>query len=164
LIKNIFVFHKNGQLMFSKQFTIEETRHNHQSPDLITGLLSAISQFAESLGGKGIQKIEMEEKYSIIGIHSPKYSIRIVILTDLGDDPRECNYFLKRCRQSFILKNRKVLEDIKKGALVNTDHFMEWGEKNLPKLMEDLELRSIEEAMSGTIKEIAKLVKKKKQK
>ncbi len=145
--------------MFTRQFLIDEIHNKQQSPDLITGLLSAISQFAESMGGKGIQKIEMEEKYSLIGIHSPKYSIRIVILTDLGDDPGECNYFLKRCRQSFVLKNKKTLEKIKKGALVNTDHFLDWGENNLPKLMQDLELLSIEQVMSGTIKKIAKLAK-----
>ncbi|NVM01046.1 MAG: hypothetical protein HWN67_01805 [Candidatus Helarchaeota archaeon] len=164
MIRAVYAFHKNGQLMFSKQFFREETLDKQHSPDLITGLLSAISQFAESMGGKGIQKIEMEEKYSIIGIHSPKYSVRLVILTDLGDDTGECNYFLKRCRQSFVLKNRKALEKIRKGALVNTDHFLDWGENNLPRLMHDLELMSIEEAMSGTIRKIAKLAKDKKEK
>ena len=125
---------------------------------MISGLLSAISQFSESLGGKGVQRIQMEQKYQIVGISSPKYRIRFVILTDLTDDTGECHYFLRRCRQSFLTKYRNELLDLKKKALVKSDIFEDW-EENLKTLCEDLELMPIQQAMSGTIKELVNLTK-----
>ncbi|MHA1379243.1 MAG: hypothetical protein ACTSRG_12745 [Candidatus Helarchaeota archaeon] len=161
MIYSIYIFHKAGHLLFSEELKPRTKKSRRRdSPDLISGLFSAISQFAESLGGRGIQKIQMEEKYSITGITSPKYNIRFVIMTDLSDDTGECNYFLRRCRTSFIQKYRKDLKKLKKNTLVNTEIFEDW-KYNLRNLSEDLELLSIEQVMSGSIKKIAKISKKK---
>lgn len=161
LIHSIYIFHVNGQLLYTKEINREEGFGKNRNPDLISGLLAAISQFAKELGGKGIQKIQMEEKFAIIGITSPTYFIRFVILTDLEDDTSECYHFLKRCRQSFSKRYRDKLEKIKKGALINTDLFTDW-EENLSRFLEETEFVSIKDAMSGTIKEIAKFSKKKR--
>ncbi|MHA1300551.1 MAG: hypothetical protein ACTSO9_14120 [Candidatus Helarchaeota archaeon] len=162
MIYSIYIFHKAGHLLFSEELHPRpKKRIRGESPDLISGLLSAISQFAESLGGRGVQKIQMEEKYAITGITSPKYKIRFVILNDLSDDTRECNFFLRRCRTSFTQKYRKELAKLQKQTLINTEIFEDWRD-NLKKLTEDIELLSIEEVMSGTIKKIASMAKQKK--
>ncbi len=164
MIYSLYIFHKNGHLLFSQNLRdVSGILGKRDSPDLISGLLSAMSQFAESLGGRGVQKIEMEENYSIIGVSSPKYCIRFVILTDLKDNKNECHFFLRRCRASFIRKYRKNLQKIKMGGLVNTEIFLDWG-KNLNSLSENLELTSIEETMTSTIKQIVDVMRLKPKK
>ena len=159
LIYSIYIFHKSGHLLFSEDINPRvETLSKKDNPDLISGLLSAISQFSESLGGKGVQRISMEEKYQIVGITSPKFNIRFVMMTDLTDDTGECHYFLRRCRQSFITKYREHLLNLKKKTLVKSDIFEDWGE-NLKTLSTDLDLMPIQQAMSGTIKELVNLTK-----
>lgn len=155
----IYVFHENGQLMFSKDFPHEALDGLKRSnPNLITGLMAALGTIAHSIGGGGIRNIQMDN-FGISGIVSPKFCVNFLAICDIDDSRGQVHGLLKKARASFTRKHAKLLRSINKGCLVNTDDFIEW-DTNLNKILQNFDFENIEDLMAHSLKDIVSVFKK----
>ncbi|MHA1310745.1 MAG: hypothetical protein ACTSQO_07415 [Candidatus Helarchaeota archaeon] len=151
-IQNILVLQPNGTLIFSKDYhSIKE------SPSIISGFLTAIDSFAQSIGaGTQIQTIETDE-YKFVGDISKKYKIKFIVICEKDDDINQAKILLNSIKRSFITKFNKDLR--RKNPFNDLNKFNNW-EENLDRLVNRSELSSFETVVSETLKDLKKIFKK----
>ncbi|MHA1270130.1 MAG: hypothetical protein ACTSPY_10120 [Candidatus Helarchaeota archaeon] len=148
-IQNVLILQPNGTLIFSKDYhSIKE------NPVIISGFLTAIDSFAQSIGaGSKVHTIETDE-YKFVGDISEKYKIKFIVICEKDDDIKQARYLLKSCKRSFIMKFNKLLNT--KKPFHNIEKFKEW-EPNLDKIVNKSELSSFETVVSKTIHDLKKI-------
>ncbi|MHA1799701.1 MAG: hypothetical protein ACTSVY_14735 [Candidatus Helarchaeota archaeon] len=148
MLHGIFVYTDGGQLLFSKNMA-----KNYGNPNLISSLFSAINMFSNSIKGGDVNSIEMDN-YALVGIKSSRHSIRFISIIDKGDEVTECINFLNTCEESFVSNFSEDLREVERTHIINTDTFQAW-EKDLLKLISDIDFTPIESVMGDLIKEIS---------
>ena len=148
----IYVYHEDGQLMFSRDFPHEIAAIKRSNPNLISGLMAALGTLSASIGGGGIKRVQMDN-FSITGIHSPSFCVNFLAICDQMDDPGQIFALLKRLRRSFTQKFSKILKRINDGDIVNTETFEEWNNR-FDEFVKEYDSSNLESAMSNTLKDL----------
>ena len=151
-IQNLYVIQSNGTLIYSKDYhSIKE------DAIIVSGFLSAIDSFAQTIGaGSQIKQIETD-KYKFVGNISNKYKIKFIMICDKKDSTSQVQSLLDSIRQSFVIKFNKLLKS--KKPYKDLEKFDIW-EQNLDRIINCSELSSFETVVSTTLKDLKQIFKK----
>ncbi|MHA1232942.1 MAG: hypothetical protein ACTSRP_23460 [Candidatus Helarchaeota archaeon] len=152
-VQNVLILQSNGTPIFSKDYhSIKE------SSVIISGFLTAIDSFAQSIGaGSQLKTIETDQ-FRFIGDQSKKYGIKFILICDKNDDPHQAELLLRSIKKSFLIKHYKILRS--KNPFDDLEKFKSW-EANLDRLVNNSELTSFNSLVSETLERLKKIFKEK---
>lgn len=79
-------------------------------PELISGFLTAMSSFAEEIGGKDIKKLEFMQ-FNFIYSADLKTNLKFVLSIDKDDLVKECEERLERVKNEFVGRYTEIFEE-----------------------------------------------------
>ena len=94
MLKNVLIFWSHGRLLYARAFGKQE-----KDPQLISGLLSAFSDFVKELGEREIRSIQMHPHKIFMSMWQ---ELCFSIFLDLEDDEAQGNLILKDLIDSFL--------------------------------------------------------------
>jgi len=151
-IQNVYVLHPSGKLIYNRDYhSIKE------DAVIISGFLSAIDSFAQTIGaGNEIKTIETD-KFRFIGKQSKKYGIKFIIVCERRDNIKQAEKVLQSIKKSFIIKYNKILNS--KKPFDNPELFKDW-DQNLDRIINESNLLSFESIVKKTMKDLKNIFKK----
>ncbi len=105
MISRLFVIASGGLLCYSKSFIGQEEFED----DLISGFLTAISNFAQEIKGGGIKALNFRN-FNYVYSYDTKYDCMFVLVTDINDIEEEARIKVDLLKNEFVKRYDKYLE------------------------------------------------------
>jgi hypothetical protein len=105
MLKNVLILWSYGNLLFSKSYGFVE-----KDPTLVSGLLSAFSNFAKELGEKEIRAIQMHPHKIFMSI---RQEVLFTVFLDEADEDEQGKLILKKMIDAFLAIYGNMLDPAK---------------------------------------------------
>jgi len=127
MISRIFVIAVGGVLCYSKSYFTSE--NDNTFDDLVSGFLTAISNFATEIKGGEIKALNFRNFNFIYG-YDKKFGTIFVIVSDIDDPEEEIRKKLDAMKTEFIKRYDKILENFN-GCISDFRTFDDYIEENI---------------------------------
>ncbi|MBD3253916.1 MAG: hypothetical protein GF383_02435 [Candidatus Lokiarchaeota archaeon] len=129
MISKVFIIAQGGVLLYSKDFLARNEEEKDFDEDLISGFLTAISNFAQEIKGGGIQAMKFKN-FNFIYSADEDCDCMFVAITDIEDIEDEAREKVELMKKQFIQKFESKIKNFT-GCVNDFDRFDEFTEKHI---------------------------------